>query len=211
MILVDSSRTIIPWNLLWYHTPIHNIMSNYGLFTQKRIFILIVALLLLSLAVIVSVIADDDTFDNSIYVARSNVVQSQVDPSFWDERESLSITKVKKPLVLPTNMKYPLPVCSSPGNLFDAKLTPKNHAVTGKAQEVALILVNSPYYQAGESVFKLDDKTQVQLSSVKYAATREYYGRTDISSSWVTDFYNAAYCEDYPNLTLLLEELPPEV
>lgn len=178
-------------------------------FAQKLKF-LVLTLVIVSAAGVITVVAGD-TFDDSIYVARSNVIQSQVDPSFWDERESLSISKVEKPLVLPSHAKYPLPVCSSPENQSDVKLTPENHAVIGKAQEVALILVDSPYYQAGESVFKLDDTLQVQLSSVKYAATKEYYGRTDVSSSWVTDFYNAAYCEDYPNLLLLLEELPPEV
>ena len=72
------------------------------------------------------------------------------------------------------------------------------------------MLVNIPYYQAGENVFKLDDKQQVQLSSMKYVASKEYYGRTDVSSSWVTDFYNAAYSNDYANVTSLLGELPAE-
>ncbi len=57
----------------------------------------------------------------------------------------------------------------------------------------------------------LDDDQQVQLSSVKYAVTHTYYGRTDISSSWVTKFYTAAYSEDITNLTRLLEGLPQEI
>ncbi|PKL60915.1 MAG: hypothetical protein CVV33_00190 [Methanomicrobiales archaeon HGW-Methanomicrobiales-4] len=169
-----------------------------------------VTLILLSTG-IVTVVADD-TLDNGPYVIRSNVMGSTVDPSFWDERESLSIEKVQKPLLLPTGKPNNIPiVCSYVRNSSDADLTAGDLAVIANAQEMALILVNNPYYQAGDSVFKLDDKLQVQLSSVKYAATREYYGRTDVSSSWVTDFYNAAYCEDFPNLTLLLEELPAEV
>ena len=176
--------------------------------TQKLQIFAFILIALSSVSIIVA--ADDDPFD-SIYVARSNVVQSQVDPSFWDERESLSISKVEKPLVLPSQNKFPPPVCSNSGNPSDVDVTAHDYAVISKAQEMALILVNNPNYQAGNPVFKMDDKTQILLSSLKYAATKEYYGRTDISSSWVTEFYNAAYCEDYPNLTLLLEELPAEV
>jgi hypothetical protein len=159
-------------------------------------------------AVITPVFAGD-TFDDSIYVARSNVVASQVDPSFWDERESLTIEKVKKPLQLPTGTKYFIPECPDTSGTSD--LTAQELAIIGKSQEVALMLINIPDYLSGVPVFKLDDKQQVQLSSAKYAATNEYYGRTDISSSWITGFYQAAYCNDFGNLTRLLDELPPEV
>lgn len=164
---------------------------------------------LLSAGIVAVVVGEP--LDNGPYVSRSNVMESLVDPSFWDDRESLSIEKVQKPLLLPTGKpKNILTVCSHIGNPSDAELTAGDLAVIRKSQEVALILVNSPYYRAGESVFKLDDKSQIQLSSVKYAATQEYYGRTDVSSSWVTDFYNAAYCKDFTNLTVLLKELPAE-
>lgn len=186
-------------------------MYNHRTITHKlQIFAFTLFLLALT-GVITAVTADDETFDDSRYVARSNVVASQVDPSFWEERESLSIDKVQKPLVPPSGKPNSITPSSSHGsNIKGADLTAEELTVIGKAQDMALILINNPYYQAGESVFKLDDKTQVQLSSVKYAATKEYYGRTDVSSSWVTDFYNAAYGEDYSNLTLLLEELPAE-
>ncbi|PWR72117.1 hypothetical protein [Methanospirillum lacunae] len=185
---------------------------------------LISILFLFVLVGIVSVAADDpfsgtftsgssDTYDDSLYTSRSNVMESTVDPSFWDERKSLSIGKVEKRLVLPPsdpNNPTIQPVTSSKKQT-GAELTQDEQNLITKAQEVALMLVNIPYYQAGENVFKLGDKQQVQLSSMKYAASKEYYGRTDISSSWVTDFYNAAYSDDYANVTSLLGELPAEV
>jgi hypothetical protein len=189
----------------------YTIMNNNELFTQKLIFLTVIAVSFL-LSVGIATIVAGEPLDNGPYVTRSNVMGSTVDPSFWDDREPLSIEKVQKPLLLPAGKPKNIPmVCSHVRNSSDAELTAENQVVIGKAQKVALILVSSPYYQAGDSVFKLGDKLQVQLSSVKYAATREYYGRTDVSSSWVTDFYNAAYCGDFANLTLLLEELPPEV
>ena len=173
---------------------------------------LIVILVLVSTAGIFTVFAED-TFDDSINVARSNVISSQVDPSFWNERESLSIGKVETRILLPTsNTKNP---ALQPETLVirpsGEKLTLDELALITKSQEMALILVNIPNYQAGDSVFKLTDKQQIKLSSVKYAATQKYYGRTDVASSWVTDFYNAAYGDDYQNLTRLLQELPAEV
>lgn len=185
---------------------------------------LISILFLFVLVGIVSVAADgpfsgtftsdsSDSYNDSLYTSRSNVMESTVDPSFWDERESLSIGKVEKRLVLPPsdpNNPTVQPVKSSIKQT-GGDLTQDEQALITKAQEVALMLVNIPYYQAGEHVFKLDDKQQVQLSSMKYAASKEYYGRTDISSSWVTDFYNAAYSDDYANVTSLLGELPAEV
>lgn len=187
-------------------------------------YMLISILFLFVLVGIVSVAADDpfsgtftsgssDTYDDSLYTSRSNVMESTVDPSFWDERKSLSIGKVEKRLVLPPsdpNNPTIQPVTSSKKQT-GAELTQDEQNLITKAQEVALMLVNIPYYQAGENVFKLGDKQQVQLSSMKYAASKEYYGRTDISSSWVTDFYNAAYSDDYANVTSLLGELPAEV
>lgn len=187
-------------------------------------YMLISILFLFVLVGIVSVAADDpfsgtfasgssDTYDDSLYTSRSNVMESTVDPSFWDERKSLSIGKVEKRLVLPPsdpNNPTVQPVTLSKKQT-GADMTQDEQALITKAQEVALMLVNIPYYQAGENVFKLDDKQQVQLSSMKYTASKEYYGRTDISSSWVTDFYNAAYSDDYANVTSLLGELPAEV
>lgn len=184
---------------------------------------LISILFLFVLVGIVSVAADDpfsgtfasdssDSYDDSLYTSRSNVMESTVDPSFWDERESLSIGKVEKRLVLPPsdpNNPTIQPVTSSKKQT-GGDLPQDEQALITKAQEVALMLVNIPYYQAGENVFKLDDKQQVQLSSMKYVASKEYYGRTDVSSSWVTDFYNAAYSNDYANVTSLLGELPAE-
>jgi hypothetical protein len=171
----------------------------------------VITLFLLSITGVFTVLAED-TFDDSIYVGRSNVMSSRVDPSFWDERESLSIGKVEKPLVLPqSNPKTP--TVQSGSQVFSPsgkKLTTEELAVITKSQEVALLLVNIPNYQAGDSVFKLDDDKQIRLSSMKYAVTQKYYGRTDISSSWVTDFYNAAYSDDYNNLSVLLEDLPAE-
>ena len=186
-------------------------------------YLLICTLLVFVLAGMVSVVADGpfdgtftsnsgETYDDSQYVSRSNVMESTVDPSFWDERESLSISKPEKRLVLPPS--DPNNPTLQPGSIVkqpSGSLTEEEHTLISKAQEVALMLVNIPYYQAGEHVFKLDDKQHVQLSSVKYAASKEYYGRTDVSSSWVTDFYNAAYSNDYTNVTSLLDELPAEI
>jgi len=186
-------------------------------------YLIICILFLCVLACMVSAVADSpfdgtftsnsgETYDDSLYVSRSNVMESTVDPSFWDERESLSIGKPEKKLVLPPS--DPNSPTIQPGSVVKqptGSLTQEEHALISKAQEVALMLVNIPYYQAGEHVFKLDDKQHVQLSSIKYAASKEYYGRTDISSSWVTDFYNAAYSDDYANVTSLLGELPAEI
>jgi len=195
---------------------------------QKRLlsgfYVLIYILFVFVLTGVVSVVADSpfdgtfssdsvDTFDDSLYVSRSNVMESTVDPSFWDERESLSIGKPEKRLVLPpSDPNYPtLQPGSVSKNPSAGTLTQDEMGLISKAQEVALMLVNIPYYQVGEHIFKLDDKQHVQLSSMKYAASKEYYGRTDISSSWITDFYNAAYSDDYANVTSLLDELPAEV
>ena len=186
-------------------------MKNYEISIPKLMCMTVLALSLLLSAGIVA-IAVGEPLDTGPYVSRSNVVGSTVDPSFWEDREPLTIEKLQKPLLLPAGKPKNIPVvCSHVSSPADADLTAGDLAVIAKAQEMALVLVNSPYYQAGDLVFKLDDKSQVQLSSVKYAATREYYGRTDVASSWVTEFYNAAYCEDFTNLTLLLEELPAEV
>lgn len=172
-----------------------------------------IALVFLLFAGVPGAYADDDTFDDSIYVGRSNVVSSMVDPSFWEEREPLTIAKLDKPLTLPGRNTKPVApdVCPQGSNLDDRVLSVQELAIMADAQDMALVLVNNPYYQAGDKVFKLDDKTQVLVSSVKYAATGEYYGRTDLSSAWVTEFYNAAYCDDSVNVTALLEELPAEV
>lgn len=173
----------------------------------RRLFFLF--LILTAMTLLVSTGAAEDTFDGSIHVGRSNVVQSQVDPSFWEEREPLTIAKLQKPLTLPTGQVKPTAIIYPSGSRpADAGTS---RSVLAQAQDVALILVNNPSYQAGVPVFKLDDKTQVQLSSLKFAATRQYYGRTDIASSWVTECYNAAYSGDSETLLKLLEELPPEL
>jgi len=196
-------------------------------FLLSNLYLMMATLFVFFLAGVVSVVADvasnpfdgtsdpgfDQSYDDSLYTSRSNVMGSTVDPSFWDDRKPLSIGKVEKRLVLPASNPNNPSLQSGSQNLNPSSknLTAKELALVNKAQEAALMLVNVPYYQAGESVFKLDDKQHVQLSSVKYAATREYYGRTDVSSSWVTDFYDAAYSDDYNNLTALLKELPAEV
>ena len=170
------------------------------------------ALLLCSLAGIGTADNNGDIVDyHGYYADRSNVMESTVDPSFWDDWGSLEIGKVEKRLVLPSsNPKTPI-VSDDIKKPSGEKFTPEELTILTKAQEVAQILISSPYYQAGEAVFKLNDNEHVKLSSVKYAATQKYYGRTDISSVWVTEFYNAAYDNDYSNLTVLLDELPPEV
>jgi hypothetical protein len=193
--------------------------------TRNKLFpgfyMLISILFLFVLVGVVSVVADgpfdgtfaSDTHNDSQYTSRSNVMESTVDPSFWDDRESLSIGKVEKHLVLPPSDPNNPSLQPGKSNVKQTggSMTQDEQALITKAQEVALMLVNIPYYQAGEHVFKLDDKQHVQLSSMKYAASKEYYGRTDVSSSWVTDFYNAAYSDDYANVTSLLGELPAEV
>lgn len=182
-------------------------MSTFIPHPFRRSFFLI--LLVTTAALLVCTGAAEDTFDDSIHVARSNVVQSQVDPSFWEEREPLTISKLQKPLTLPTGQVKPTAIIYPSGS--KPADSGAERAVLAQAQDVALILVNNPSYQAGVQVFKLDDKTQVKLSSLKYAATSQYYGRTDIASSWVTECYNAAYSGDYETLRILLVELPPEL
>ncbi len=186
-------------------------MNIFRTVTLKLRFFIVILILVSTVGILT--VSAEDTFDDSITVARSNVMSSQVDPSFWNERESLSIGKVETRILLPTSNSQN-PVLQQDSIVIKPsgeQLTLDELGVITRSQEVALILVNNPYYQAGESVFKLTDKQQIKLSSVKYAATREYYGRTDVASSWVTDFYNAAYSDDYQNLLRLLKELPAEV
>lgn len=186
-------------------------MKNCRLFAQTVI-LLVVILMFLSSVGIVPVVAGEP-LDNGPYVSRSNVMTSTVDSSFWDDPEPLIIKPVSHLFDFQT-AKWPKisrPVTYQIIISPQAASTGDFGSIISKSQEIALILVNNPYYQAGYSAFMLDDNQQVQLSSLKYEITRTYYGRTDLSSSWVTKFYTAAYSEDIPNLTRLLEDLPQEI
>ena len=121
---------------------------------------MIIALVFLLFAGVPGAYADDDTFDDSIHVARSNVVSSMVDPSFWEDREPLTIAKLDKPLTLPGRNTRPVApdVCPPASNTNDSVLSVQELAILADAQDMALVLVNNPYYQAGDKIFKLDDK-----------------------------------------------------
>ena len=186
-------------------------MKNRRIFAQK-LMLLLVTLMFLSSGVYITVVAGEP-MDNGPYVSRSNVMSSTVDPSFWDDPKPLIIKPVSHFLDFQT-VKWPKisrPVTYQVIISPQAASTGDFGSIISKSQEIALILVNNPNYQAGYSGFRLDDSQQVKLSSVKYAATHTYYGRTDISSSWVTKFYTAAYSEDITNLTMLLDGLPQEI
>ena len=185
-------------------------INNCNLFLLNQI-LLVVALMFLSAVFIVPIVAGE-ALDNGIYISRSNVMSSNVEPSFWDDPEPLTIKQVNHgadfSVVKWGKISHPVSshIIISP----QSQSTEDYGSIILKSQELAMILVNNPYYQAGYSGFMLDDNQQVKLSSVKYALTNRYYGRTDISSSWVTKFYNAAYNDDYQNLTVLLDGLQGE-
>jgi hypothetical protein len=166
---------------------------------KKSQFLVLVFLIIFSSAGIGAGVAGQP-LDNGPYVSRSNVMEPTVDSSFWGDREPM----LGEPGMIVPPQDISVRLAQKPG------LPTGNQGSSTDYLGLAIKLVNHPLYQEGRSSFFLDDNMLIQLSSMKFAATKEYYARTDIQSSWVTDFYTAANASDYDNVTLLLAELQPE-